>query len=81
MIKAAADAHENIFIQATHTHTGPFVALDSKDELISRYSEDLKYKLDEVYKDQIIANVGGHSTYEYVETVKKIRNGLNKSTV
>ena len=39
---------ENIFIQATHTHTGPFVALDSKDELISRYSEDLKYKLADV---------------------------------
>jgi dihydroorotate dehydrogenase (NAD+) catalytic subunit len=28
-------------------------------------------KLDEVYKDQIIANVGGHSVYEYTETVKK----------
>ena len=32
-------------------------------------------KLDEVYKDQIIANVGGHSIYEYVETVK----GFNDS--
>ncbi len=29
-------------------------------------------KLDAVYKDQIIANVGGHSEFEYVETVKKI---------
>lgn len=28
-------------------------------------------ELDKVYKDQIIANVGGHSVYEYVETVKK----------
>lgn len=28
-------------------------------------------KLDKVYEDQIIANVGGHSVYEYVETVKK----------
>lgn len=27
-------------------------------------------KLDKVYSDQIIANVGGHSIYEYVETVK-----------
>lgn len=34
-------------------------------------SEEL-VKLDAVYKDQIIANVGGHSEYEYVETVKKI---------
>ena len=34
-------------------------------------------KLDEVYKDQIIANVGGHSVYEYVETVKKF-NGCDK---
>lgn len=32
-------------------------------------------KLDKVYHDQIIANVGGHSIYEYVETVKK----FNKS--
>ena len=32
-------------------------------------SEEL-VKLDRVYSDQIIANVGGHSIYEYVETVK-----------
>ena len=31
-------------------------------------------KLDKVYEDQIIANVGGHSAYEYVETVKKFNN-------
>ena len=36
-------------------------------------SEEL-VKLDSVYKDQIIANVGGHSVYEYVETVKKFNN-------
>ena len=34
-------------------------------------SEEL-IKLDKVYEDQIIANVGGHSVYEYVETVKII---------
>ncbi|MCR5113520.1 MAG: dihydroorotate dehydrogenase [Acholeplasmatales bacterium] len=34
-------------------------------------SEELP-KLDKVYKDQIIANVGGHSLYEYVETVKRV---------
>ena len=28
-------------------------------------------KLDQVYFEQIIANVGGHSVYEYTETVKK----------
>lgn len=28
-------------------------------------------KLDKVYSDQIIANVGGHSIYEYTETVKR----------
>ncbi len=33
-------------------------------------SEEL-VKLDEVYHDQIIANVGGHSFADYVETVKK----------
>ncbi len=37
-------------------------------------SEELS-KLDKVYDDQIIANVGGHSINEYVETVKK----FNKS--
>lgn len=31
-------------------------------------------KLDEVYADQIIANVGGHSIYEYTETVKKFND-------
>ena len=34
-------------------------------------------KLDKVYNDQIIANVGGHSVYEYTETVKRF-NDLNK---
>ena len=28
-------------------------------------------ELDKVYNDQIIANVGGHSTFEYVETVRR----------
>ena len=31
-------------------------------------------KLSEVYNDLVIANVGGHSIYEYVETVKKFNN-------
>ena len=34
-------------------------------------------KLDKVYNDQIIANVGGHSVYEYTETVKRF-NDSNK---
>ena len=33
-------------------------------------NEEIK-ELRKVYKEQIIANVGGHSIYEYVETVKK----------
>ena len=36
-------------------------------------SEEL-VKLDEVYEDQIIANVGGHSISDYVETVKKFND-------
>ena len=36
-------------------------------------SEEL-VKLDRVYSDQVIANVGGHSVYEYTETVKKFNN-------
>ncbi len=36
-------------------------------------SEEL-VKLDEVYKGQIIANVGGHSVSDYVETVKKFND-------
>lgn len=31
-------------------------------------------KLDKVYNDQIIANVGGHSIYEYTETVKRFND-------
>ena len=34
-------------------------------------SEEL-VKLDKVYKDQVIANVGGHSVSDYVEAVKKL---------
>ena len=30
--------------------------------------------LKEVYHDQVIANVGGHSVYEYVETVRKFND-------
>ncbi len=36
-------------------------------------SEEL-VKLKEVYKDKVIANVGGHSVYEYVETTKKFND-------
>lgn len=36
-------------------------------------SEEL-VKLDKVYNDQVIANVGGHSVMEYVETVKKFND-------
>lgn len=36
-------------------------------------SEEL-VKLDKVYKDKIIQNVGGHSEYEYCETVKKFND-------
>lgn len=36
-------------------------------------SEEL-VKLDKVYNDKVIVNVGGHSTYEYVETCKKFNN-------
>ena len=36
-------------------------------------NEEVK-KLREVYNQQIIANVGGHSVYEYVETVRKFND-------
>ncbi len=36
-------------------------------------SEEL-VKLDKVYHDQIIANVGGHSFDDYIETVKRLSN-------
>lgn len=38
---------------------------------VDKVVSDELVKLDKVYSDQIIANVGGHSIYEYVETVKK----------
>ena len=36
-------------------------------------SEEL-VKLSKVYNDEVIANVGGHSIYEYVETCRKFNN-------
>ena len=36
-------------------------------------NEEIK-ELRKVYKEHIIANVGGHSVYEYVETVKKFND-------
>ena len=36
-------------------------------------SEEL-VKLDKVYDDKVIVNVGGHSIYEYVETVRKFND-------
>ena len=39
-------------------------------------SEEL-VKLSKVYNDKVIANVGGHSVYEYVETVKKFNDCEN----
>ena len=39
-------------------------------------SEEL-VKLDKVYNDKVIVNVGGHSTYEYVETCKRF-NDIDK---
>ena len=36
-------------------------------------NEEVK-KLKEVYNGQIIANVGGHSVYEYIETVRKFND-------
>ena len=36
-------------------------------------NEEIK-KLSKVYKHQVIANVGGHSILEYVETVKKFND-------
>ena len=41
---------------------------------VDKVIEEELVKLDEVYKDQIIANVGGHSIYDYVETVKKFND-------
>lgn len=39
-------------------------------------SEEL-VKLSKVYNDKVISNVGGHSVYEYVETVKKFNDCEN----
>lgn len=44
---------------------------------VDKVIEEELVKLDKVYHDQIIANVGGHSVSEYVETVKKF-NDCNK---
>lgn len=40
------------------------------DQVVNHELVELK----KVYNDQVIANVGGHSVYEYVETVKKFND-------
>lgn len=41
---------------------------------VDKVVEEELVKLDKVYDDLIIANVGGHSVFEYVKTVEKFNN-------
>ena len=51
--------------------SGLINAIGLQNPGVKKVVEEELVKLDKVYGDQIIANVGGHSVYEYTETVKK----------
>ena len=51
--------------------SGLINAIGLQNPGVKKVVEEELVKLGEVYNDQIIANVGGHSVYEYTETVKK----------
>ena len=51
--------------------SGLINAIGLQNPGVKKVVEEELVKLDKVYSDQIIANVGGHSVYEYTETVKK----------
>lgn len=51
--------------------SGLINAIGLQNPGVNRVVNEELVKLDKVYSDQIIANVGGHSIYEYTETVKK----------
>ena len=51
--------------------SGLINAIGLQNPGVKKVVEEELVKLDTVYSDQIIANVGGHSVYEYTETVKK----------
>ena len=51
--------------------SGLINAIGLQNPGVKKVVEEELVKLDKVYSDQIIANVGGHSVYEYTEKVKK----------
>ncbi|MBR2891271.1 MAG: dihydroorotate dehydrogenase [Bacilli bacterium] len=51
--------------------SGLINAIGLQNPGVNRVVNEELVKLDKVYSDQIIANVGGHSIYEYTETVKR----------
>ena len=54
--------------------SGLINAIGLQNPGVDNVVNDELVKLDKVYSDQIIANVGGHSIYEYTETVKRFND-------
>lgn len=54
--------------------SGLINAIGLQNPGVDKVIEEELPKLDKVYKDQIIMNVGGHSIAEYCDTVKKFNN-------
>ena len=54
--------------------SGLINAIGLQNPGVNKVVEEELVKLDKVYSDQIIANVGGHSIYEYTETVKRFND-------
>ena len=54
--------------------TGLINAIGLQNPGVDKVIEEELPKLDKVYKDKVIMNVGGHSIAEYSDTVKKFNN-------
>lgn len=65
------ERYGNMLPRIAECPAGLINAIGLQNPGVEKVVKEELVKLDKVYSDQIIANVGGHSVYEYTETVKK----------
>ena len=72
-----APRYGNELPRIAECRSGLINAIGLQNPGVDKVIEEELPKLDKVYKDKIIMNVGGHSIVEYCDTVKKFNN-VNK---
>ena len=65
------ERYGNMLPRIAECPAGLINAIGLQNPGVEKVVKEELVKLDKVYSDQIIANVGGHSVFEYTETVKK----------